>query len=105
MANERLLADVLKDLHDEKKTGAIYVSVVETSEDLIRIYLDTGDIYHIRYGTAIGKDCLDILEYYNLWNATFFAGIRAPGELAKDLPDTERIIDLARKTNKTVKVK
>lgn len=34
MKDERFFADVLKDLHDQKKSGALYVSIVETSEDI-----------------------------------------------------------------------
>jgi hypothetical protein len=105
MAGERLFADVLQELRDAKKTGALYVSMVETSEDLVRIYFRNGDIYHLRYGSAVGKDCLDILEYYNFWSATFFDGILAPGGAVSDLPETARLIALLRDLKKTVKVK
>ncbi len=105
MSREKLFADVIQNLHDAKKSGALYVSIVETSEDLVRIYLRNGDIYHIRYGTAIGKDCLDILEYYNLWGATFFEDIEAPGGVVSDIPKTTEIISMLRGLNKTVKMK
>ena len=105
MSQERLFADVLQELYERKKTGALYVSIVETSEDLVRIYFLDGAIYHVRYGSAVGKDCLDILEYYNLWGATFFEGIDAPGNAKSLLPDTKMIIEQIRKLNKKVKVK
>ncbi len=105
MAQERLFAEVLQELHDGKKSGALYVSIVETSEDLVRIYFQNGDIYHIRYGSAVGNDCLDILEYYNLWGATFFEGIDAPGNAKSDLPETGKIIEKIGTLNKKVKVK
>ena len=105
MSSEQPLADLLQELHDTKKTGALYVSIVETSEDLVRIFFRNGDIYHIRYGSAIGNDCLDILEYYNLWSATFFEGIVAPKDAISNIPKTQEIISMIRGLNKKVKVK
>lgn len=104
-AEERLLGDVMLELYDKKKSGALYVSVVETSEDLIRIYFEKGEIYHLRYGTAIGNDCLDILEFYELYSATFFEGITAPDAPAKDLPPTRSIIARINGLNKKVKAR
>jgi len=95
----------MKDLYDKKKSGALYVSVVETSEDLIRIYFEKGEIYHLRYGTAIGNDCLDILEYYELYSATFFEGITAPDASAKGLPSTRDIVSRIGGLTKKVKVR
>jgi hypothetical protein len=105
MTGERPFADVLQELHEQKQTGALYVSIVETSEDLFRIYFNEGNIYFIRYGSAIGKDCLDILEYYNLWGATYFNGIIAPKGSTADIPPTPEIISMIRRFNKNVKVK
>ncbi|HYA87692.1 MAG TPA: DUF4388 domain-containing protein [Nitrospirota bacterium] len=104
MSSERPLADLLQELHDTKKTGALYVSIVETSEDLVRIYFRNGDIYYIRYGTAIGNDCLDILEYYNLWGATYFDGVEAPKGAVSNIPKTQAVISMIRGLNKKVKV-
>ncbi len=105
MNGERFFADVLKELHNQKKSGALYVSIVETSEDILRIYFEDGKIYHLRYGSAIGNDCLDILEYYNLYSATFFGGVKAPDTIAKGIPSTDQIISQLSKLNKKVKVK
>ena len=88
-----------------KKNGALYVAVVETSEDLIRMCFKDGQIYHLRYGTALGNDCLDILECYNLYSATFFEGIKAPDKPATDLPSTEKIMARIKRMNKKIKVK
>jgi len=105
MAGERLFADVIEEYCSKKQRGALYISVVETSEDLIRIYFKDGVIYHMRYGSAIGKDCLDILEYYTLYSATFFDGIPAPDKPASDLPTTGEIIAAVRRQNKKVKMR
>ncbi len=105
MAEERMLGDVLRDIIEKKKSGALYVSVVETSEDLIRVYFTNGEIYHLRYGTAVGNDCLDILEFYDLFSATFFDGIKAPDTPAKDLPPTRDILARIGRLNKKVKVR
>ena len=105
MAQERMFTDVIRELAEHKKSGALYVSVIETSEDLIRIYFEKGEIYHLRYGSAIGVDCLVILEYYNLYSATFFEGIKAPDTPAKNLPKTNAIIAKLSRFDKKVKVR
>jgi hypothetical protein len=106
MAEEKLFTDVIRDIYDAKKSGALYVSVVETSEDLFRIYFKDGEIYFMRYGSAAGNDCLEILEYYTLYSATFFDGIRAPEETRLiNLPPTKVIISLFGKLNKKVKMR
>ncbi len=105
MVQERVLVDVIKEIYGAKKSGALYVSVVETSEDLIRIYFEGGRIYHLRYGSAIGNDCLDILEYYDLYSATFFEGIKAPDTPARDIPPTENIIAKLGGLNRKVRVR
>ncbi len=105
MAEERQLADVVGEIHASKKTGALYISVIETSEDLVRIYFSGGDIYHVRYGSAIGNDCLDILEYYTFSSATFYNGIKSPDPPAADIPPTETIIGRLRGLNKKVRTR
>jgi len=105
MGEERYFADVIQDILNERTNGALYVSAVETSEDLVRIYFKDGEIYHLRYGTAIGKDCLDILEFYNLYSAIFFKGISAPDKPSADLPSTQEIMTKIRGMEKKVKVK
>ena len=72
-----------------KKSGALYVDMVETSEDMLKIYFENGNHLPVRYGSAVGNDCLDILEYYNLYSATFFEGITAPKSALSDLPPRE----------------
>jgi hypothetical protein len=105
MPTEQFFADILQELSDAKRTGALYVRIVETSEDLYRIFFKNGDICHIRYGSAVGKDCLDIIEYYNLAGATFFDGINAPEGVDPGLPDTKQIISLVREFNKKVSLR
>ncbi len=105
MAEDRMVGDVMRELQNQKKSGALYVSVVETSEDLIRVYFANGEIYHLRYGTAIGNDCLDILEFYDLFSATFFDGIKAPDKPAVGLPSTRDILARIGGLNKKVKVR
>jgi hypothetical protein len=102
MKTELYFADILQELHDGKKTGALYVRILETSEDLYRMFFKDGNICHVRYGSAVGRDCLDILEYYTLGGATYFDGINAPDRIATDLPDTEQIITMMRGFNKKV---
>jgi len=106
MAKEKPFADVIQGIYEEKKSGALYVSTVETSEDLFRIYFKNGEIYHMRYGSASGSDCLDIVEYYTLHSATFFEGIRAPERIpSMNLPPTKIIIALLKGFDKKVNIR
>jgi hypothetical protein len=99
----KLFADVLQECCDGKKTGALFVSVAETSENLIRVYFKGGKITNISYGPVKDRDCLDILDCYNLGKAIYFDGMKAPLASA-DLPPTDAIIATIRKSGKQVQV-
>lgn len=104
MADTRLIYDVLKELHAAKKIGALYVDMVEASEDMLKIYIEDGNVYAVKYGSAVGNDCLDILEYYNLYSCTFFEGITAPKSALSVLP-SEAIFRKFQELKKTVKLR
>lgn len=105
-AQEKQIAEALQDIHAAKKSGALYISIVEQSEDLFRVYFKNGDIYHIRYGSALGKDCLDLIEFYTLSGATWYDGILSPGDVkSPDLPPTDGIIEDLKKIDKKVKLR
>ena len=104
MEKEQLFAEVIQDILTARRNGALYVSMREISEDILRMYFKDEQIYHLRYGTAIGNDCLDILDYYTLYSATYFQGITAPDKPPADLPSTKEILARIRQLNKRVKV-
>jgi hypothetical protein len=101
---ERTFDAVLKELHQGKKTGGLYVDMVEQSEDMLKVFFEKGEISFIKYGTAVGNDVLEILEYYNLYSASFYEGITAPGKPVRDLPPTETIIKGIEALHKKIKV-
>lgn len=105
MAREMLFGDLLQEMVQDRKTGALYVSIVEASEDNVRFYFRNGEIYHFRYGSAIGMDCLNILEFYTLGSATFFEGFAAPDKPAEGLPKTGDIIARINKHPQLVKAR
>lgn len=105
MAQVKLFADLLQELRSGRKNGALYVSIVEKSEDMARFYFRGGELYHARYGTAIGNDCLDIMEFYTMNSASFYEGITAPDTPAKDMPSTDAIIVRFRKSGQSVKAR
>ncbi|MEK6743569.1 MAG: hypothetical protein AABZ15_08165 [Nitrospirota bacterium] len=105
MAQVKLFADLLQELTSGKKSGALYISIAEKSEDMARFYIRNGELYHVRYGTAIGNDCLDIMEFYTMNSASFYEGISAPDTPAKDLPATADIIARFRKSGQSVKAR
>lgn len=104
MARIRSFADVLRELHAAKKSGQLFVLVVESSEDLIRIYLKNGEIYYVSYGSAIGQDALDIIEYYRFDNATFLEGSAPPAGAVASNFQAGKFISLMEKTDKKVRV-
>ena len=101
---ERTFDTVLRELHRGKKTGGLYIDMVEQSEDMLKVFFENGEISFIRYGSAVGNDVLDILEYYNLYSATFYEGITAPGKPVRDLPPTLSIINRIESFHKKIKV-
>ncbi len=103
MTTERPLADVLEEHHNAKKTGAFYISVAQTSENLIRIYIDQGESRHISYGSAKGRECLDILDCYDLDKVIYFEGLKAPS-VSMDLPKTPEIIAAIRRRGVKIKM-
>ena len=105
MAQVKLIADLLKELRSGKKNGALYISIAERSEDMVRFYFRDDEFYHVRYGTAIGNDCLNIMEFYTMNSASFYEGITAPDTPAKDLPGTADIIARFRKSGQSVKAR
>jgi hypothetical protein len=104
MAKEEYFSDVLQDLHKTRKNGALFVNVAESSEDLIRIYFHDGEIYYISYGSAIGQDAVEIIEYYTLRNATFFENVSAPEDIVILKLSTDKFIALMKKAYKKVRV-
>jgi len=105
MAQVKLFADLLQELRRGKKNGALYISIAEKSEDMARFYFQNGELYHIRYGMAIGNECLDIMEFYTMKSATFYEGITAPDTPAKDMPATDDIITRFRKSGQSIKAR
>lgn len=104
MAKIRGFADVLRELHEAKKSGQLFVQVIESSEDLIRIYLKNGDIFYVSYGSATGQDALDIVEFYTFDNATFVEGSAPPPGVAASAFQTKKFISLMAKADKKVRV-
>jgi hypothetical protein len=104
MAKERYLADVMQELYDGKKSGSLFIGVQESSEDLIRIYFKNGEIYYLSYGSAIGQDCMEIIEYYTLRNATFFDGLSAPAGIVAAKFQTQKFIASMKNAYKKVRV-
>ena len=101
MAVEKLFADVLQEYYAGKKTGALFVSVSEASENLVRFYFKEGSIYSLSYGPVKDKECIDIIDCYNFGKAVYFDGLKAPNASA-DLPPTDQIIATVRKSGKMI---
>jgi hypothetical protein len=104
MAKDQYFADLLEELYITKRSGSLFINVIESSEDLIRIYFKNGEIYYISYGSAIGQDALDIIEYYTLQNVTFFEGLAAPEGIVPSKFPTKKFIASMKNTYKKVRV-
>ena len=94
---------MLQEYHAGKKTGALFVSVAEASENLIRFFFKDGTIYSLSYGPIKDKECFDILDCYNLGKVVYFDGLKTPSA-SPNLPRTEDIINAVRKSGKQIQV-
>jgi len=103
MAALKLFADVLQEYYAGRKTGALFVSIAEASENLVRFYFKEGTIYSLSYGPVKDKECLDIIDCYNFGKAVYFEGLKAP-TISSDLLPTEQIIEIVRKSGKQVQM-
>ncbi|HUJ18573.1 MAG TPA: hypothetical protein VL197_11340 [Nitrospirota bacterium] len=101
MPASRLLGDVLHEYHEGKKNGALFVAVKEKTDNLIRIFFQNGEIRHLSSGQCSGKDCLEIIDCYELTTAYFMKDMKAPA-ITSDLPPTEQIIDQFRRSGRSV---
>ena len=97
------LTDVLQEYYTGKKTGALFVSVAEASENLVRFYFKDGNIYSLSYGPVKDRECLDILDCYNFGKAVYFDGMKAPSASA-GLPSTPEIISMVKNSGKQVQM-
>jgi len=96
MAILKAFADVLQEFRTKKKTGALYISVAEASENLVRFYFKEGEICNLSYGPVKDRECLDLLDCYSLGKAVYFDGMKAPAESAS-LPKTDVIIAMVKR--------
>ena len=103
MARELLLADVLEECCRENSTGALFISVPEANENLIRFYLKDSEICYLSYGEIKDRDCLTAVECQDLGKAVYFEGIKAP-VVSSTLPKTDEIIASLRQSGKRVLV-
>ena len=103
MAVLKQLADVLQGYYTGKKTGALFVSIAEASENLVRFYFKDGNIYSLSYGPVKDRECLDILCCYTFGKAVYFDGMKSPSASA-DLPNTPDIITLVKKCGHQVQM-
>lgn len=96
MAVLKAFSDVLQEFRTKKKTGALYISVAEASENLVRFYFKEGEICNLSYGPVKDRECLDLLDCYSLGKAVYFDGMKAPTESA-NLPKTDVIIAMIKR--------
>lgn len=104
MPRDRYLAEVLQELADAKVTGAYFITMKQSSEDLFKIFTKSGELVAVTYGSAMGQDALDILEYYTLANGTFFKDITVPPGTAPLKVPMKKFIEMMRKARVMIRV-
>jgi len=99
---ETLFADVLQELHESRKTGALFVSVVQSKEYLVRFWFEGGEIRRLSYGPLRGKACMELLDCYDFGKAIFYEGMKTTLNTDRQMPRTPGIIVDIRNTGKTI---
>lgn len=103
MAVLRMFADLLEECHVGRKNGALFVAVATRSDNLIRFYLKDGEVCSLSYGPVKDRECLEMIECYDLGKVVYFEGLKAPN-VSMNLPRTEEIIRRIRTTGKRVRL-
>lgn len=103
MASLKAFADLLQELRDAKKSGALFVAVSAASENLVRFYLKDGEVCYMSFGPLKDRECYEVLDCYDYGKAVYFDGMKPPA-ISQDLPKTEEIINKFRKLAKQVEV-
>jgi hypothetical protein len=97
-----LFADVLQKLHEERKTGALFVTVDQSKDCPVRLWFEGGEIRRLSYGPLRGKECMDLLDCYDFGIAIFMEGMQTPFDADRQIPRTSGFISDLRKTGKTL---
>jgi hypothetical protein len=97
-----LFADVLQELHEDRKTGALFVTVVQSTQYLVRFWFENGEIRRLSYGPLRGGECMELLDCYDFGNAIFYDGMKTPFGADRQIPRTPGFISDLRKTGKTI---
>lgn len=95
------MGELLRELQEQKRSGALFVAVKEKSENLVRIFFAKGEIRHMSYGNCSGRDCLEIVDCYDFTSAYFVNDMKAPA-VSPSLPTTSNIIELFDRSGRSV---
>ncbi len=102
--NKMFFADALQKCRQDRKTGLLTVTVIQSNKFVVRVYFQEGNICRLSYGPLLGRECLEYLEFYDLGEATYLDGMKAPRS-AGALPPTDDVISSVRGTGKTIHLK
>ncbi len=97
-----LFADALSRFSEAGETGALFVTVVQSRDSLVRIWFEAGSIRRVSYGPLHGRECLELLDRYDLEYAIFFPGMRTMRPPDDGIPDTDSLISALRSTGRMV---
>lgn len=92
-----LFADVLQKLHEKRKTGALFVTVVQSRDYPVRFWFENGEICLLTYGPLRGRECMELIECCDFGKAIFYEGVRTPFNADPLLPLTSGFISDLRK--------
>lgn len=98
-----LFADVLQEFCAKKKTGALFMVVLQNVDHMVRVYFESGEILHLSCGPLKGKECLEQFARYDFGMAVFLTGMKPPRVPESDLPMTSRVISMVKSTGKTIR--
>lgn len=99
-----LLADILERCHQDKKTGLLNISVLQSPRFPLRIYIQKGEVTRFTFGPLVGVECFEYLEYFDLGDVNYLDGMVTPLGFDERLP-TKTIIASLRELGKTVQIK
>ena len=98
-----LLAKIVADINEGRKTGVLTV-MVKGGSHLLKLFFREGEVYHLNCGSLRNNECIDSINSLEFGDCMFLPDVRLDAK-AGAIPPTSELIQLLRASAKMVESK